>query len=757
MLAVVLALQVALPLDSVAPRRAPGYSSPALAALVADASAGNRRVPPALLGYQARVESEIALVLRRAEGQEVTASVEQTSNVVRWRRDGSYEQHVVGYRATQLGVAPSLVGSAENAWTVPTLYGNRLLLLFGVDSARRSRRAGRAARAPRNRVYLAEHPLAEERDRFYTFSGGDTVARVRVGARTIDVVRVHVEPRGGYARRLVEFRGDMDLDARRHHLVRLRGYFDEAGPPLPGRTARVVQRAVDAVAYVELVNQEVDGAWWLPLTQRIEPQVNVPQLGDSRSALRIVSHWRDVRVDAPAAAEYLAALQRGDTTVADPALARDTLATADTMVARRHRLSFAPRDSADRFGAWAEPLGAASGALRTSDFDDVAPDAWRPTGAPLFRWRVTRPSDLVRFNRVEGVYTGYGFEWKLRDAAPGVSVRGTAGWAWQERRARGRLAAERVRGRTTLGVRGGRWIDLTNDFRSTLDSGNSLGALLGVDAYDYVDRTGGVASWARRLTSDRARPVVARFEAGYQRDDAMRRVVMQGLARSDTGFRENRGVDAGRYGRALVQLEVDPDIAAEGLRPGVGALLSAELARGQLDYARLEARVLARRIHSSGAGTSSLQLRGDAGAVLGATPPPQQLFEMGGLAPGLPGYAYKQFAGDRALLGRALAMHILPLWRRPMRITRTFALPGLAPGFSVGWQSGWASVGDRAGARRALDRLTPGAMLSGPTNGVKSSLDVRLRFFGGNGSVGVARPIGAPGTWRVVAGLVQEL
>ena len=66
---------VRVPLDSIAPRRAPGYSSAALAALVGEASVRNRRVPPALEGYPARVESEIALVLKRAEGQEVTASL----------------------------------------------------------------------------------------------------------------------------------------------------------------------------------------------------------------------------------------------------------------------------------------------------------------------------------------------------------------------------------------------------------------------------------------------------------------------------------------------------------------------------------------------------------------------------------------------------------------------------------------------------------------------------------------------------------
>ena len=779
-LALAALLQVATrpPLDSIAPRRAPGYTSAALATLIGEASVRNRRVPPALEGYTARVESEMALVLKRPEGQEVTASLEQTSNQVRWRRTGEYEQRVVGYRATQLSIAPSIVGVSESAWTVPSLYGNRILLLSGIDSVRRSRRdsvrharamkdSAGAARAARNRVYLAEHPLGEERDRFYTFSGGDTVARVIVQGHVVDVVRVTVVPRGGYTRRVVVFRGEMDLDARRRQLVRLRGYFDEMGPPLPNTPGRLLARGIEAVAYVELVNQEVNGAWWLPTYQRIEPQVAIPSLGDGRSVLRIISRWRDIQVQQSAeATAYVAALARGDTTVADPAM--ETAAPEDTLRAQRHRLTFAPRDSIDAFAAWQAELGSESGKVRAEDFDDIAPDRWRPTGRPRFDWRVTRPSELARFNRVEGLYTGYGAELKLRDAAPGVTVRGTAGWAWQEQQARGRLVIDRTRKRASFGVRGGRWVDLTNDFRATMDSGSSLSALLGADAYDYVDRTGAAAYGTWRLSQGNAHPLVARLEAGPMRDRGMRRVVREAplpLGTSDSGFTENRGVLAGRYARVVAQLELDPDMSAEGLRPGVGALLQAERAAGDLDYTRVEARLTGRRTWTNGIGSSTLMLRGDAGALLGAghSPvPPQQLFELGGLGAALSGFEYKEFAGDRAMLGRVLAMHTFPLLHRPIRVTRSFALPGLAPGFSVGWQSGWTSVGDRALARAALQALVPpgsapGTVFSRPTDGVKSSLDLRLRFFGGNGSVGFARPVERGGKWRFVAGLVQEL
>ena len=69
----------------------------ALAALLADASKRNV-LPPSLIAYKARVETEIAVLLRREEGTEVVTAVEQVASGLRWTRGGYYDQHVIGYR-----------------------------------------------------------------------------------------------------------------------------------------------------------------------------------------------------------------------------------------------------------------------------------------------------------------------------------------------------------------------------------------------------------------------------------------------------------------------------------------------------------------------------------------------------------------------------------------------------------------------------------------------------------------------------------
>jgi hypothetical protein len=126
------------PVDSV-------YSTAAVRQLVERASVANRRVPDALRGYRARVESEMAFIARQPDGTEQTFTVEQTASTVRWDRSGRFEQRVIGYRSQSVGVTMSAVGMFRQAWAVPILYGNRITLLFGLQDSTRRNSPGRAA------------------------------------------------------------------------------------------------------------------------------------------------------------------------------------------------------------------------------------------------------------------------------------------------------------------------------------------------------------------------------------------------------------------------------------------------------------------------------------------------------------------------------------------------------------------------------------------------------------------------------------
>jgi hypothetical protein len=431
----------------------------------------------------------------------------------------------------------------------------------------------------------------------------------------------------------------------------------------------------------------------------------------------------------------------------------------------RHRLTLASTDSLSRFDAWHGEIGREAAGTSGDDFDDIAPDRWRTTGPPRLDLRTERFADLFHFDRIEGAYTGFGAVVRLRDAAPGLSARATAGWAWSEQTIRGRAGATWRRGPWMLGALGGRGLDITNDFHSPFDSGSTLGALLSQDDYDYVDRRFATLSVARELGGRNG--TVLRLAAGPASDHRARRHVKRGLWPSDSTFRENRGVDEGSYARSAASIEYHPDVNIEFVRPGVGALLSYERGDGALDWQRAEGRLVARR----GWRAFTVATRLDAGVVLGDRPP-QQLFELGEEGRLLPGYRYKEFAGDQAVSLRTMALYDLPYLRSPIRVGRRL-LPSPAPALWVGAQSGWTGASGnvaRQSIRRLGDRRDPktGVALLDPitglplpvsrlTGGVRTSVDLGLRFFGGAVGLGVARAVDHEARWRFEVSFVQEM
>jgi hypothetical protein len=701
------------------------YSTPALRAFVDQAAIANRNPPPALAGYRASVESELALILRDSLGRELVGQIEQLAARADWERaSGKYDLHVVGFRAQSLG-APYSALTWTRMYTVPTLYGNRLVVGINDGVPRTKRDSTYVAKARKRdslqgrEQFRAPHPLAVDRERFYRFTGGDTVTTMYSGDRAIRLLRVHVEPVMHPKANFIAYSGELDFDADRHQLVRMRGRLvnmtTQKDPLIVRRTGAVV------VAYVEFENAEVNGQVWLPAYQRTEVQAQMGLLGDTRPVYRIVSRFRNYTL-------------LTDTVVA--------VAQMDTLMPRtRATLTFASKDSVSRFGAWEDNLGVSSGRVTSDDFDDIAPDIWKPTGKPRVDYWPRRLEDVARYNRVEGMFTGVAGAVRFRDLVPGLSARGTIGWAWSEQTARGMGSIQLVRANWIHGARAERALASTNDFMLALESGLSIGPLLsGVDDADYVDR------WTAALTSTRILGHVDRALLTGELAVVQDRVVRAHVANAFVyggAFRPNRNAAPGRYARATARLQFHPRVTGETLSPGFGANLLYELATGELDWQRVETR-LALRNYWRGFVLSS---RVNAGAVFGANLPPQTLYEMGGYAD-LPSYGYKEFGGDRAALGAGQIAYQFPILRTPRRV-RVFVIPGLSPGIAGGVQGGWASASSDA-ARRALlalggDGITP---LSRPTDRVRATATFRITILSGAMGAGFARTIDHAERWK---------
>lgn len=726
------------------------YSTPELAGVVAAAVEQNRNAPADLEGYGARVDSEIAYVIRREDGSEAVGAIEQLASRVRWVRPGGLEQEVVGYRAQALGPHLSALSFLERPWLVPSLYGNRIALFFGRDTSASGRRREERAERRRERSgrppLLAIHPLAEDASDIYRYSGGDTVAVVRVQGRSIPVVRVTVEPRLVPDRPTLVFRGELDIDVSRHHLVRMRGQFVTIGER-ESTWERLRGTVMEPLAFVEFEAQELHERYWLPGRQRVELQVAMPLSGDSRVVMRVVSNFRIDSVDVARPS----GIAGGVPATADSA-ARGT-APGDSLQVAPFTLALASSDSLSSFSDWRRSIGEATEALNSSDFDDVAPDRYRATGAPRLEFGVERATDLAHFNRVEGVFTGVGARWRLRDAVPGLELQANAGWAWSEQTPRGRVSASLDRDRWRLTAAAGRRLDMTNDFIVPFDSGSSVMALLfSEDDYDYVDRRFTNLQFVRRL------PGPPRAELGVElgafEDAAVVANLSRGLSRGD-GFRPNRGIDEGRYGRGALTLRLNPNLSSGFLGTGTTVDLRWEIARGDLSYERAEASVGAR----TNRGPWTLAGRVNAGVTMGDDPPPQQLFELGGAAR-LPGHDYKEFAGNSAAVYTGILQWNSPWLRSPVvirnRMVRRIVLPSVAPALAVSVQSGWTRLsGD--GARAAAQRLDPrpdtGSLeLRTPfvreTDGLRTTVELQLKVFGGAFGVGLARSVDRPDGWR---------
>ncbi|MEP6999244.1 MAG: hypothetical protein ABI969_02115 [bacterium] len=693
------------------------YATAAVRALVTRAAIENHAPPVAFRGYRARVESEMSLLLRDTLGRERAAQLEQVASSINWVRGGDYEMHVVGFRAQSLG-SPISTLTYIRGWTEPSLYGERLRLgaQVGPDSS-----------SPRRDTIVVVHPFATDRDDYYRFAGGDTVTVLHIGARSVAIVRLQVTPHLRDSARFGAFDGEIDLDAERGQIVRMRGQFVVLGPPRSGPRAFVSRvPGLVAVAYAEFVNTEVNGRYWLPAFQRSEFQTTFALLGRQRAVMRILSRFSDYSIDDTSASNI-----------------------ASTDVNRiPHRTTWASSDSVSRFGDWHAPIGEITSSVTANDFDDVGPDVWKATGSPRIDFMPATADHLVRFDRIQGLYTGLESTLHMRSAVPGLSVGAMGGYAWTERTARGGIHASLHRDAWTVGARAERSLPSTNDFLRPFEpqSGGVAAALGSLDDFDYVDRRVALASVTRVVGS--IEQALVTVQLGFGDDRAERARLTRGWIGSGA-FRANRGVMPGTYSLASVDAEYHPSLSGDFVQPGVGARIHYEAATGTLSWQRTELTLSGREYF----GPVALSAEAQGGVVSGAVIPPQTLFELGGNA-GLPGYDYKEFAGDRAALFRGYANYTSSFLRVPKRVWRNVYIPGLAPGFAVGIQGGWTELSNDAALRSLAGLGDPSrsSVVSRATDGVRATAGFGLTLFSGIMHIGVARPVDRPAPWKFVVG-----
>lgn len=673
------------------------YASARVRAVVAAAAARNAAPPASLRSYRARVETELSFVQSQSDGRETPLQLEQIASDLFWRADGAVTQEIIGYRAQTLGASFSGLSFFEVPFLIPTLFADRLDLVRTTGPVR-----SETGQLMRRRTL---HPFAAGRDAVYSFSGADTVDVIRLPARVISIIRVHVVPRREPSRPTLLFEGDIDLDADRFHIVRMQGRLIATG-----RGSSFLSNFLQGVLYVKLENAEYDQEYWLPREQRFEAQA-VSRIGDARTTFRTISR--------------VVELLTNDAT----AMAR----AADPDSFPYGRMILGPMSEISRFSDWATPIGTLSETSDAHDFDVYAPESLRPGTQSRLTFGARYVSQLIRVNPVEGFYTGGGLVYRLTDHA---TLRAHAGYAWSEQDVRGGVEFANKSKWWETRLRAERQLAHTADFVSALQLDPGVTPIIAGDQYDFVDRR--IASLIAQRPSNLG--TSARFEAGRASDRNVRRHI---LNLNDSLSLTGRG-DEGAYWVGRAQLQHNASAGAQSLQPGFGWLLRAEGATGDLEWRRIDAGASLRRV----AGPFTFASRVDAGILFSDAPPAQTLFDFNNTAT-LPGYSEDRvFAGDRTALARGMVMYSPPFLRSPIHLGSLY-LPALAPSPALGLYAGWTDA--RAQTLPVLERLGWQT-----TDGTRASVDLRMRFFGGAVSAGAARPLEQGGKWKFVWGWVSE-
>lgn len=695
-------------------------STAALCELVARAAEVNR-VPGRLATYTARVELEAGIISVKEAFVDGPTAIQQVATDVRWERNGPFMQHAVGARSRYSLVPLSRIRYLLLGWIAPLTYGERFPI-FGRQGA--SDVSDPVPNDVDPALIYAVHPLASDRADFYRYVSADTLTLMFPDSVSRSVIRIRVTLARLPTERHLLVDGFIDLDAVTLQTAAIRSQLVSTGEPYRA------QRMLGAVTipspyFLELINTPDSSGTWLPATQRYEWQGLPEGIEGARPALRITGRF----------------LHRTTTTLEPGA--------PGTFDDKPHfELSGVSRDSLSRFNAYDEPLGHETVHFHASDFADLGSQQPLLSGKSRFIFfKAIKDEDIVRFNRVEGIYTGVPVTYIPGDKLPTAFVHANAGVAWWTGNVMYDGAVGRDNGSTLLELKGGRFLSVTNKFRTQFDN-FMLGALFARDNWDYVDRYNLMLRAMQRLSANRGSRL--QLEAGWTQDRPLERVM---LTSPFVGYlRPNRGIYNGSYFRTVATLDINPDISPQFVRQGWGFQVMYDGGFGDLNYSRIQARAVARKDFSR----AFIGAVVEAGTTLGDSIPPQQLFEVGG-AVGLPGYEYKQFAGNKGILARVRLTLPIPLFTLSGgAINRALSVPRSLPSISFGYQGAWTSIsnpGTQAAVtalgyafntgtgQTAVDSLT-GVPLPASTasNGWKSSVDVRVGFFGGALAVGVAKP-----------------
>lgn len=516
-------------------------------------------------GFRAHFESEIAVNKALPNRVEGISSVEQFAGTLTWNAD-SGDQHSLGYRIVTTGLPLPAGYVLGTAWIVPSLYGDRFTLLS--DPKQAAKQGESEADSLSTRAKYVVHPLASDRDRYYTYARGDTVEVVDAVGQSRRVVVVEVTPHQSFPEATRVFTGQIYLEVGTGALMRMRGQIytiRPPGKPLKG-LKKVGNALVASASIIDFQNTRINGVL-MPTYQSGDLAILLPLTTAMGTMVRMVTRLHDVDIAAGAP------IQLGANAL-PPTVAR----TQTT------------KDSLNAFKGWENSPTDWPSRYLINDRLDVGPPRYRPTGDPVVFVRSPTMYDFFRFNRVEGIYLGAAGTLFLRDKFPGLAIRGGVGYGFWDQTVKGGVVAT---------LRRGPWLAEATAEHGFGDRHQVQGSARLRDGHAAALRAGPLRLCRPGRRPDRHR-ACTRAASQWNHPRRLRRGAgsehAAGTEARPLGqnYYGNPLVDPGTYFRSRLSLIWREDISSHFARPGIGAQVYLENGQGDFQYTSVNARLVGR-------------------------------------------------------------------------------------------------------------------------------------------------------------------
>jgi len=470
--------------------------------------------------YTALVRTRIDVALGRSRFARLHPMLaHETVARVTWGLPNDLKVDVLGQRGVSAFKNEDIRAEFDRPWFVPRTLGDSIHL---VDDE-----------LP---TVAALHPLADGADVHYHYAIRDSVV-LSLPGRTVHAIDVRVQPKRELGPSLIA--GDLWLDAATAEIVRFTFIFvgeylwEAPDGVLPADSADARKANIWANRIVTL-DADLEYAlyeerYWMPFRQLLQLTVEIPWFVNAKLPVRFTTVFDEYEVNTAHPPVFTMPTLDEPEAVGDEGRARRSARERaqcpdGSMDCDRRETGYFRAGTGERGGRWevhyppAESLAVHTWPdkleldLSVEDEDRIArtigelgalkeqlPATWVGRMTHSFAWESF--ADLFRFNRVQGVALGAGYQ--VHPGPAFTTLIGQGGFGLGDRRFTGRLTWRRDGPGARVDVTAYREMQETEPWTSGLSFGNSLNAVFAAhDDADYLLASGGgfsITSYGRGL------------------------------------------------------------------------------------------------------------------------------------------------------------------------------------------------------------------------------------------------------------------